>query len=243
MGIKREQYYRKNGLLFNMKYYQIGTGEEPIWEEEPEMDTKPKPKPKPKPKISIVIPFYWMKNWQFFLTRCLESIEKQTFKDYEVILTKAGSMPINSNRAMQVAKGEIIKILFMDDWLDTSYYLMEMYNAFSSLNVHWVITAADTNRIPMWTDNLETGNNRLGSPSALAFRNTEDKLLFDEKLSWLLDVELYARLYKKFGKPFILTNISVGIGIHDGQMTNILTYEQKMAEHAYINERNKINTK
>src|SRR3990167_8083106 len=71
-----------------------------------------------KPKISVVVPFHFgMKNWQLFLTRCLESIEEQTFKDYEVILTKSGKMAENTNRAIQGAKGEIIKILYVDDYL------------------------------------------------------------------------------------------------------------------------------
>ena len=189
-------------------------------------------------KISIVVPFHWMTNWQFFLTRCLESIEKQTFKDYEVILTKAGSMPVNTNRAIQCAKGELVKVLYMDDWLDTPYYLAEIYQAFLNPEIDWLITAAVNNRHPVWTDDIETGNNKLGSPSALAFRNNfENNLLFDEDLSWLLDCDLYKRMEKRFGKPAILTGVDIGIGIHDGQMTHILTDEQKLKEHNYLNNK------
>src|SRR3990167_7112030 len=164
----------------NMKMgkYQIDMGQ---IEEFEETDIKP------TPKVSIVVPFYWMKNWEILLMSCLRSIEKQFFKDYEVILTKAGSMPVNTNRAIQCAKGEVIKVLYMDDWLDSEYYLFDIDKAFSNPETNWVITAADTNRSPMRTDNIEMGNNRLGSPSALAFRNNgKDNLLFDENLSWLL---------------------------------------------------------
>ena len=70
------------------------------------------------PKVSICIPFHWMENWQFFLTGCLESIEKQTFTDYEIILIKHSTMPVTSNRVIESAKGEIIKVLYMDDWLE-----------------------------------------------------------------------------------------------------------------------------
>lgn len=189
------------------------------------------------PKISLIVPFYWMKNWQFFLVRCLESIAKQSFTDYEVILTKAGSMPVNTNRAMQCAKGEIIKVLFMDDWLDSAYYLDDIVRAFSNSEVEWLITSTDNNRVPMWTDDLEKGNNRLGSPSALAFRNHQDNLLFDEKLSWLLDCDFYKRMEKRFGKPTILRGVNVGIGIHEGQATNLMTMEQKFAEHEYLKKK------
>src|SRR3990167_4311681 len=123
-----------------------------------------------KPKVSICVPFHWMENWPFFLERCLNSIEKQTFKDYEIILIKHSIMPITSNRVIESATGEIIKVLYMDDWLASPNYLEEISKAFENKDVEWLITAATTNENPYWTDNIETGNNKLGSPSALAFR-------------------------------------------------------------------------
>ena len=68
--------------------------------------------------ISICIPYYpQMKNADFFMKRCLDSIEKQTYKDYEIVITDQGKMAENTNTAIKQAKGEIIKILFMDDYL------------------------------------------------------------------------------------------------------------------------------
>ena len=193
------------------------------------------------PKISICIPFHFgMKNWQFFLTRCLESIEKQTFTDFEVVLIKHSTMPVTSNRVIESAQGEIIKILYMDDWLEDDNYLEKVYKAFLDEKVEWVITSASTNKNPVWTDDIETGNNKLGSPSALAFRNNFNEVgneLFDEKLSWMLDADLYKRLEKGFGKPVILTNVSVGIGEHLGQMTYILTDQQKLDEFNYLKKK------
>ena len=185
------------------------------------------------PKISICIPFHWMKNWSFFLERCLKSIEEQTLTDYEIILIKHSTMPATSNRVIESAKGEIVKVLYLDDWLDSPDYLEQVYNAFRFPDTNWLITAATTNKNPYWTDDIETGNNKLGSQSALAFRNKGENLLFDENLSWLLDCDLYKRLEKKFGKPAILLGVDVGIGIHDGQMTNILTDEEKQKEFNY----------
>ena len=185
-------------------------------------------------KISICIPFHWMKNWQFFMMRCLESIEKQTFKDYEVVLIKHSTMPVTSNRVMESAKGEIVKVLYMDDWLDSEDYLEKIYETFLDDEVEWVITSASTNKNPQWTDDIYIGNNKLGSPSALAYRNYAIEERFDEKLSWLLDCDLYKRLEKEYGKPKILTNIIVGVGIHPAQMTNILTKEEKQEEINYL---------
>lgn len=147
-------------------------------------------------------------------------------------------MPITSNRAIESAKGEIIKVLYLDDWLESEDYLEKLCEAFQDKEVEWVITSASTNKEPKWTDDIHTGNNKLGSPSALAFRNSfEENELFDEKLSWLLDCDLYKRLEKRFGKPIILINVNVGVGIHDGQMTHILTDQQKLEEVNYLQKK------
>ena len=186
-------------------------------------------------KISIIVPFHWMAGWQFFLTRCLESIERQTFKDYEVILTKAGSMPVNTNRAIQCAKGELIKVLYMDDYLAHENSLQEIVDNFKEEDV-WMITGCNTNSHPYWTEDIETGNNKLGSPSCLTFRNNRN-ILFNEELSWLLDVELYIRLYENICPPKILDTINIIIGEHSGQMTHILTDEQKLVEQNYLKQK------
>ena len=187
-------------------------------------------------KISIAIPIHNMDHADFFLGRIMDSLKLQTFRDFEIVITKDGKMAENTNAAIKKATGEIVKILYMDDWLDSPNYLMEIHKAFLNPEVDWLVTAALNNPYPAWTDDIETGNNKLGSPSALAFKNNfEDNLLFDEELSWLLDCDLYKRMEKKFGKPAILTDVSIGIGIHKGQMTHILTDEQKLAEHNYLN--------
>ena len=189
-------------------------------------------------KISIAIPTHNMQRADFFLRRLMQSLEMQTFRDFEIVITKDGGMAENTNSAIKKCKGEIIKILYMDDWLDTSDYLMEVYIAFLNPEVDWLITSAVNNRHPLWTGDIETGNNKLGSPSALAFRNRfEDNLLFDERMSWLLDADLYKRMEKKFGKPAILTGVSVGIGIGDHQMSHILTNEEKLKEHELIKQK------
>ena len=89
------------------------------------------------PKFSIVIPVY---NVEDYIERCLESIKKQTFKDYEVIVvndgTKDNSMEIVKkysytiinqknqglsmarNNAVKKAKGEYLIFLDSDDYWD-----------------------------------------------------------------------------------------------------------------------------
>lgn len=187
-----------------------------------------------KPKLSIIIPIHDMKNGKEFLWKSINILTEQTFKDFELIITKAGRMAENTNEGIKRARGEIIKILYLDDVLANKDSLQTIVEAFNE-GVEWLVTGADNNQTPYYTHDIKTGNNRLGSPSCLAFRNHfKDNLLFDENMSWLLDCDLYKRMYTKYGEPKILTGTHVIIGVGDHQMTHILTDEDKQKEHDYI---------
>ena len=73
--------------------------------------------------ISIVIPYHDMHNGAFFLKRAIDSIMIQNYKDYEIILVKEGRMAENTNAGIKKAKGNIIKILFMDDYLNSFFFV------------------------------------------------------------------------------------------------------------------------
>ena len=182
-------------------------------------------------KISICVPIHDMDNAAFFLRRLMQSLEIQTFTDYEIVITKEGRMAENTNAAIEKSRGELVKILYMDDFLFHKDALKEMVENFGQSS--WMMAGADNNPSPVWTDDILTGNNKLGSPSALMMRK-DRALYFDENLSWLLDVDLYSRLYKEHGPPRILEGRHIGIGVHPGQMTNILTDEEKLGEHHYL---------
>lgn len=188
-----------------------------------------------QPKVTIVIPIHDMKNGAFFLWRALSSIREQTFQDYEIVITDKGRMAENTNAGINQAQGKLVKILYMDDFLAHPNALQDIVDAFEFTD-EWLITGADTNPSPYWTDDILKGNNHLGSPSALTMRKST-ALFFDERMSWLLDCDLYYRLYQEYGEPKILKSIGVKIGTGDHQMTNILTDEEKLAEHNMIKEK------
>lgn len=186
-----------------------------------------------RPKLSIVVPIHDMKNGDFFLSRLVNSLFVQTFKDFEIVITKRGKMAENTNEAIKRAQGEFVKVLYMDDYLAHENVLKDLIEACKG---YWIIAGADNNPTPYWTDDIQTGNNKLGSPSALMFKN-HNPLFFDEKMSWLLDCDLYKRLCERYGKPDILPGNHIGIGIHDGQMSNILTEQEKLSEFEYMNKK------
>jgi hypothetical protein len=183
-----------------------------------------------RPKISLIVPYHDMDNAGFFLKRNIDSIMAQTFTDYEIVFTKAGRMAENTNAGIKRARGELIKILYLDDMLAHENALQNIVDNFKG---EWMITGCDTNPHPYWTDDLHTGNNKLGSPSVLTVRNN-NPMLFDETMSWLLDCDLYKRMYDIYGEPTILDEVNVIIGIGDHQMTHKLTNEEKQSEHEYM---------
>jgi hypothetical protein len=183
------------------------------------------------PKLSIVIPIHDMIGGAEFLWNSINILMEQSFQDFEIVITKAGLMAENTNEGIKRAKGELIKILYLDDVLAYKDALKDIVEAMEGHQ--WLITAADNNLIPYYTDDIETGNNRLGSPSALTIRN-DNPLLFDEKMSYLLDCDYYKRMYEKYGEPEILYPVGVNIGLHPGQMTNLLTTNEKNGEFSYM---------
>ena len=183
-----------------------------------------------RPKLSVVIPIHDMQGGADFLWRSINALTEQTFQDFEIIITKDGGMAENTNSGIRRARGELIKILYLDDYLSHKDALKDIVEAFDG---HWLITGTDNNPNPYWTDNIETGNNKLGSPSALTILN-EDPLLFDEKMNWALDCDYYRRMYNLYGEPVILEGAGVNMGIGDHQMSHILTDEEKEEEFNYL---------
>ena len=65
--------------------------------------------------VSLVIP---MRDERGYFKQCMDSIEAQTYRDFEVIVVKnPASVAINSNIGLKRAKGEFFKEIGDDDYL------------------------------------------------------------------------------------------------------------------------------
>jgi len=119
------------------------------------------------PFFSITIPFFCRNNYSIYqLKRNLDSIRKQTFKDYEIIISTQndfqklkqdsffsntkildaskieGFIQGNINNAILNSKGKWIKVLFSDDYFLKTNDLENLYNFILKNQSNWVITGS-----------------------------------------------------------------------------------------------------
>ena len=194
-------------------------------------------------KVSIAIPYHNTPQTAFFLARPLRSISPQTYKNYEVILTNEGPFARNHNAAIQKATGDIVQMLQMDDYLAHPEALQNIVDGFKE-GVVWQISGCvhDNNGMmcnphePQWTDDIYTGNNRLGSVSTLSFRR-ENTLLFEEPLTWVVDTDLYYRFYLKYGLPYLNNHKNLAIDVRNDRLSHTLSDELKAKEVAYCTKK------
>ncbi len=126
----------------------------------------------------------------------------------------------------------------MDDYLAHDNALQVISD---NIEGEWFVTGCSHDpgthtHLPTYNDRIHEGINTVGSPSVLTIKN-DKPLLFDETLTWLLDCDLYKRLYEKHGAPTICNDINVTIGLHGGQTTHLLDDETKKREHDYLTEK------
>ena len=211
------------------------------------------------PKVSVVVPVYQMENALYFLERNLTSTFLQNYKNYEVIISddsnddlietwlrKFSNYPIyyyknrgekgmaeNTNNGINNATGELVKILFQDDYFAHLDSLGDIVKHFTERTM-WLATGCTHSMDGVTTFNdhrpyYSESDNTIGSPSVVTFRR-EIKERFDTNFHWMLDLDWYKRLFRLYDKPKIYDQVNVVIGIHMGQKTNLLSDARKQLE-------------
>jgi glycosyltransferase involved in cell wall biosynthesis len=209
-------------------------------------------------KISICIPT-WENHGLgvYFLKRNFESIKSQTYSDFNVVISdhsknddiknlcdeystyfeikyfkndkNYGNSPHNTNHSILKSDGEIVKIMFQDDFFFSNESLQLIKEKFDNIDCNWLVCGCNhtydngqtfiRNMIPRWNDDIIIGVNTISSPSVLSFRKNVE-CLFDENLVMMMDCEMYYQLYLKFGTPTIVDNILVTNRVHEYQISN-----------------------
>lgn len=225
------------------------------------------------PFISICIPAYGMGGQgAAFLQHSFDIMAEQDFTDFEVVVADqsddtavadlcaatrqlnvhhvwtrdvARQNSANANAAMDAAQGEVIKLLFQDDFLHGPNALSAVANAFADLGVGWVLTgcahSADGVAItrpfqPRLHPRIHWGRNTVSSPSVLAVRRAKAPR-FDEALTWLMDVDFYRRCQMMLGEPVILPDPLVVNRIHPGQVSSQIKGALKRREFRHIRKK------
>jgi glycosyltransferase involved in cell wall biosynthesis len=211
-------------------------------------------------KISIAIPTYESKGrGNEFLDDLFSTIEIQTFKDFEVVVSDHsidnellkviyqyrgkfkivyvknendhGNGPANTNNAIKNCSGEIIKVMFQDDFFYDDEALEKIYNAFTP-ETQWLLcgsnhTKNDGNSFywdlyPTWNDDIIRGVNTISSPSVLAARREVfENIKFDTNLVMMMDCELYYHIKKVYGDPVYYHDVLVSNRVHEDQISSM----------------------
>jgi len=241
------------------------------------------------PKISICCPVYTMKGKiaEKFLVLYFSNLINQTFKDFNVIISDQSdsdnlkqicdvfshvldiryhkntsgvkNAANNVNNSIRHATGDIIKLLYMDDFFLDTQALHKINDAFeSNKKGKWFISGYavcdnERNRItkrflPRYNEKFVNGDNSTGNPSNYSVRR-EFALEMDEDLLWLVDGEYFYRSYYHYGDPIIINDILVCLmdrpdgAFHDENIKSLDAKERqycvdkfnKPVEHRVIN--------
>jgi glycosyltransferase involved in cell wall biosynthesis len=210
-------------------------------------------------KISICIPTWEQYGYGVgFLRKNLDSILSQTFKNYNVIISdhsvnseiefvvneyeskldikylkyskNRGNGPSNTNNSILNADGDVIKIMFQDDFFYKENALELIVKQYENNDCNWLVNGCNhTNddgktfsnfMVPLWNDQIATGVNTISSPSVLSFRNI-NPCLFDENLTMLMDCDMYYQLYIRYGLPKIITDPLITNRMHENQISSL----------------------
>jgi len=199
------------------------------------------------PKISIAIPTWEAnKKGEEFLDDLLRTIEIQTFKDFEVVISdhcsddyllpkikefqnkfeikyfknnkKTGNSPANLNKAIKKCSGDIVKIIFQDDFFYDDEALEKIYYILMDSDRKWLLHGTNHTKdgghsfywemYPRFNADLLKGVNSISSPSVVAFKR-DCNISFDEKLKYLMDLDYYYGMREKYGEPIYYDDILV----------------------------------
>ena len=216
-------------------------------------------------KMSIAIP-----TWESygkgneFLDDLFRTIEIQSFKDYEVVVSDhsknddlvkviskfqdkfnllyvknendRGNGPANTNNAIDHCSGDIIKVMFQDDFFYDDEALEKIYNELSNSDKTWLLngcnhTQDDGNSFywemfPRWNDKLLEGVNSISSPSVFAFKNNV-KRRFDTTLTYYMDVEFYYGMMYDHGEPILYDDVLISNRVGDYSVTTNVSHKNR----------------
>jgi glycosyltransferase involved in cell wall biosynthesis len=164
-------------------------------------------------------------------TKTLEVVQKHSDKlkiRYITDFYNRGKAACNINQAMKYAEGDIIKILYEDDFFVTQHALQIIDDAFVA-GAKWTINGFThtqdkkeffNTKPSYYQDSVLLGRNSIGNPSNISVLNSE-KIYMDENILYVVDCEYYYRLKQNLGLPVQLQNVLVCARHHPASVAHL----------------------
>lgn len=162
-----------------------------------------------------------------------------------------GKPAFNTNNAISKSTGDFIKLMNLDDHFAENDALEKIVKLINE-GYKWILIAFkhynyDTNTFyrPMIPAVIGDGNrllygeNTIGCPSVGLIPKDE---YFDTDVKYMIDCELWYRMYKKYGSPGILREYKITIGTGNHTLTNQLINKQRemiLSDIDYCNKKYK----
>jgi len=234
--------------------------------------------PKYGSKVSIIIPSYeYNGKGVYYLSHIFRTISKQTLKDVEVIVPdhsiddkieefcsdnifdlnivyvrnsdSRGNAAVNKNVGMDIAKGEIVKMMYMDDFFFRDDSLEKIYNALTTSEKMWLVCGTnhtrddgktfDTVIYPRWNDNMlkARGNNTMSGVSVISYKNQDMNIRWDPNTCMLMDIDFYYQLRNKYGDCLYLNEVLISQSLNVDSLSSITSDQDIQKEFVYCREK------
>jgi len=135
----------------------------------------------------------------------------------------------NLNNVVNLATGDVVKILFQDDFFYSETALSDVSSELMASDKRWFVSACNhysqtgqnfyEDFYPRKTSKLVDGFNSISSPSVVSFYRTAFEP-FEVRLTYLVDCEWYLRMSHKHGLPIFGKKVQITNRVHESQATN-----------------------
>ena len=129
-----------------------------------------------------------------------------------------GNGPANTNNAIEMCSGDIIKVMFQDDFFYDDEALQKIYNALNDSDKMWLLNGCNHTAdhghsfywdfYPEFNDKLLDGVNTISSPSVVAFKK-EVTRRFDPSLTFYMDIDFYYGMRVDYGDPVLYNDVLI----------------------------------
>jgi glycosyltransferase involved in cell wall biosynthesis len=150
-----------------------------------------------------------------------------------------GNSSENMNLGLRHASGDVAKVMHMDDFFTSTKALDLIINCFRDApDTLWGVLGFShflDEGVEAFQPIVPSLTTTLGCPSVSFFRRVGQHFdEFDSNLIVINDHDMHQRLLLKYGRPAIVPDLCVGIGVTRSQVSKMLPGEREAAELAYF---------